>query len=175
VRVVARGTLLAALVATALLTACGTESDSGSPGGTGGDAGGAADSTASIGQPVRDGKFEFTVTKVECDVNRVGTKDFGVEAQGQYCLVAVQVENIGEEAQSFFGSNQYLYDEEGRQFSADDEAAIYLENSQSLYEEINPGNSVQGTVVFDIPKNATPARIELHDSAFSGGVTVDLT
>ena len=103
------------------------------------------------------------------------SKDFGVEAQGQYCLVSVQVENIGEEAQSFFGSNQYLYDEEGRQFSADDEAAIYLENSQSLYEEINPGNSVQGTVVFDIPKNATPARIELHDSAFSGGVTVDLT
>lgn len=167
--------LLATLISAALLTACATESDSGSSGGTGADSGTANAATASIGQPVRDGKFEFTVKKVKCDVNRVGPMDFGVEAQGQFCLVTVQVENIGDEAQSFFGSNQYLYDEEGRQFSADDEAAIYLEDSQSLYEEINPGNSVQGVVVFDIPKDATPASIELHDSAFSGGVAVELS
>jgi len=33
---------------------------------------------------------------------------------------------------------------------------------------------VDGVVVFDIPKSATPTKIELHDSPFSGGVTVEL-
>ena len=30
-------------------------------------------------------------------------------------------------------------------------------------------------VVFDIPVDAVPAALELHDSAFSGGVTVALS
>jgi hypothetical protein len=38
-----------------------------------------------------------------------------------------------------------------------------------------PGNSLTGTVVFDIPVDAVPASLELHDSLFSGGVTVTLT
>ena len=78
-------------------------------------------------------------------------------------------------AGSFFGSNQFLIDTEGRKASADDEAAIYLDEAQSLYEPINPGNSLTGTVVFDIPVDAAPASLELHDSLFSGGVTVALT
>ncbi len=40
--------------------------------------------------------------------------------------------------------------------------------------EINPGNQVNGIIVFDVPKDVQPTRIELHDSLFSGGVTVPL-
>ncbi len=47
--------------------------------------------------------------------------------------------------------------------------------SKSFYEPINPGNSLTGTVVFDVPVDAVPASLELHDSAFSGGVTVALS
>jgi hypothetical protein len=132
-------------------------------------------STAGIGDPVRDGKFEFTVSKVDCGRSRVGTKDFGKSAQGQYCFVSVTVENIGKESQSLFGSNQHLFDNQGRKFDADGEAAIYVEDSKTLYESINPGNKVNGILIFDIPASATPVKIELHDSAFSRGVTVALT
>ena len=41
--------------------------------------------------------------------------------------------------------------------------------------EINPGNSIDGTVVFDVPVGVTPTSVEDHDSAFSGGVTVALS
>lgn len=41
-------------------------------------------------------------------------------------------------------------------------------------EEINPGNTVKGTLVFDMPKGTEPASIELHDSPFSDGITVQL-
>lgn len=82
------------------------------------------------------------------------------------------VKNIGDEAQLFDGSSQNLLDTKGRTHSADSEAAIYLDESNSFLNEINPGNKVDGVVVFDIPKDATPATLELHDSMFSGGVQV---
>ncbi|WP_161629652.1 DUF4352 domain-containing protein [Saccharomonospora iraqiensis] len=137
--------------------------------------GGDEPETAGLNTPARDGKFEFTVSGVDCGRTEVGNEFAGTTAQGQFCLVSMTVENIGDEPQSLFGDNQKLYDAEGREFSADTEAGIYLDqDSQTLFEEINPGNAVEGVVVFDIPADATPAELELHDSAFSGGVVVEL-
>jgi hypothetical protein len=136
----------------------------------------AADEPANpgIGQPAADGKFNFVVSGVDCSLTEIGNDTFGTKAQGQFCVVSVAVTNIGNEAQSFFGDNASLFNAEGQEFSADSEAAIYLEDSSSLYEEINPGNTLNSKVVFDVPAGTTPTEIELHDSAFSGGVTVSL-
>ncbi|WP_230976527.1 DUF4352 domain-containing protein [Georgenia wutianyii] len=127
-----------------------------------------------IGDAVRDGKFEFTVTAVETGVAAVGNDLFGEEAQGQFVLVHMTVANIGDEAQMLSGSNQTLVDDQGRQHSANSSAAIYLDDADTFLNDINPGNSVEGVVVFDVPADAVPAAIELHDSVFSGGVTVSL-
>lgn len=129
---------------------------------------------AGIGQPAADGKFNFVVSGVDCSQTRIGNPNFGTDAQGQFCIVSLTVTNIGDEPQSFFGENATLFNAEGQQFSADTEASIYLENSASIYEEINPGNTLSSMVVFDVPAGTVPASIELHDSAFSGGVTVSL-
>ncbi|MEU6712348.1 DUF4352 domain-containing protein [Nonomuraea sp. NPDC046802] len=126
-----------------------------------------------IGSKVRDGKFEFTVTKMERQA-RVGNDLLGTEAQGVFLLVHVTVENIGDEAQAFTSAAQKLH-ADGKEYEADSGAAIYLKNSKSLYEKINPGNSVQGVVLFDIPKDLKPETIELHDSIFSDGVRVSLS
>jgi Domain of unknown function (DUF4352) len=134
----------------------------------------AQEAAAGIGDPVRDGKFEFTVSKIECGKSRIGSVDFGAKAQGQFCLAYMKVENIGKEAQTLDASSQYMYGSAGQRFDADTEAAIYLDDSQTFLEQINPGNAVNGIVVFDIPKNAEPASLQLHDSPFSGGATVEL-
>ena len=127
-----------------------------------------------IGDVVKDGKFSFKVTKVDKRA-QVGNSFLNKKAQGQFLLVHVTVKNIGDEAQSFFGNNQLLHDARGREYEADAEASLYLENSKSLYEEINPGNTVRGIVLFDVPQKTKIATIELHDSAFSDGVKVSLT
>lgn len=127
---------------------------------------------AGIGTPVRDGKFEFTVTAIEPGVPQVGSDEFGQKAQGQFVLVRLTIQNIGGEAQYFDGSSQKAFDAQGREFSADGGAAIYLEDSNSFLNEINPGNTVNGTVVFDMPLDAAISKLELHDSPFSGGVDV---
>lgn len=125
-------------------------------------------------EPGRDGKFEFTVTNVALPVPRIGSTDFGVAAQGRFVKVTVKVTNIGDEPQTFFGSNTKGTDTKGHTVEPSTEAAIYLPDSNSLLTPINPGNSVTGTIVFDLPVGAHLSSLELHDSAFSGGVTVTL-
>ncbi len=127
---------------------------------------------AGIGTAVRDGKLEFTVTAIDSGVASVGSDAFGQKAQGQFVLVHLTITNIGDKAQYFDGSSQKAFDAQGREFSADTSAAIYLTDANSFLNEINPGNSVTGTVVFDMPPGAAIAKLELHDSPFSGGVTV---
>jgi Domain of unknown function (DUF4352) len=129
---------------------------------------------AGIGAAVRDGKFEFTVTSLEPGVAQIGSEYLNTQAQGQFLLVHITVANIGDEAQMFDSSSQKLVDDQGRTHSADSGAAIYLDDSNSFLNNINPGNTVEGIIVFDIPVDAVPASIELHDSAFSGGVDVSL-
>jgi hypothetical protein len=131
--------------------------------------------TPGIGTPVRDGKFQFTVTRVKPGPARIGSEYLGKTAQGRYVLVTVRVENIGDRQQMFDGSSQKGFDAQDRAFSADTEAGIYLgAASKSFLTQINPGNTVTGVIVFDVPKGATLTRLELHDSMFSGGVEVRL-
>ncbi len=175
------GVLVVIGIAGASLGGGGDEPAAGGGGSaTGGtsDAGGAqeepAEAAPGIGATVADGKFEFVVSQVETGVTRVGTDLFGQAAQGQFVLVHLTVSNIGDDAQYFDGSSQKAYDASGRTYSSDGSAAVYVDESNSFLNQINPGNQVQGVVVFDVPADVALTELELHDSPFSGGVRVAL-
>ncbi|MEO6879529.1 MAG: DUF4352 domain-containing protein [Mycobacteriaceae bacterium] len=142
-----------------------------SSGGEGSAGGGSA---SGIGTPVRDGKFEFTVTSVGPGVPSIGTEPLEQKAQGKFVVVRLTVSNIGDKAQLFDQSSQKLVDNQGRQLSSDPTAGIYLDD-QNFLAQINPGNKIEGVLVFDIPLDAVPKTVELHDSFLSGGVPVTLT
>lgn len=133
--------------------------------------------TAGLNTPVRDGKFEFVVKTVQPGLAEVGDNPYLREkAQGQFVIVTLSVQNIGDRAQGFSPSNQKLIDTQGRSFESDWSAQIALGDSDiPVWDDINPGNAVDVSLVYDMPAGAVPARIELHDSMFSGGVTVELT
>lgn len=124
---------------------------------------------AGVGTKVRDGKFEVTVTGVEDGGTQVGNETFGEKAQGQFWLVPVTVSNIGDKPQMMFDSHQKVRDDQGREFAPNTMAAIHLGDSGQIWmKEINPGNTVQGTLVSDTPAGSGPSSIQLHDSIFSG-------
>lgn len=125
-----------------------------------------------VGDPVRDGNFEFVVTDVETGLGSVGEGYSEEQAQGQFVLVHLSVTNIGDQAQTLFDNDQVLIDEQGREHSTSS-ASLWLDDGLWL-DEINPGNSTRGVLLFDIPADAKPVSVELHDSMFSGGTTVDL-
>lgn len=134
------------------------------------DAGGAG-----IGTEVRDGRFSFVVNEVQSGLSEIGENEFLREyAQGQFVVVDLSVTNHGDRPQSFSSSNQKLFDTQGRQFSNSSMAEISLQDGSEWYTNINPGNTISTRVVFDIPADAEPASIKLHDSAFSRGADVSL-
>ena len=134
-----------------------------------------SEAPAGIGTEVRDGDFAFVVTGVEPGVKQLGEGAWSTRAQGEFVLVRVTVTNVGTESTMFSGTNQKLLDAQGREFDADSGSAVmYLPDSESFLNQINPGNRVNATVVFDVPAGLAPTAIELHDSMFSGGATVAL-
>lgn len=129
---------------------------------------------AGINTPVRDGKFEFTVTGVQPGVPSVGG-DYGQTAQGSYTLVTMKVTNIGDKPQTFFDSNVVGYDSQGRQHAVDSTAGIYAnDQAQGFINEINPGNSSTAVLVYDLPSGETLTKLIAKDSSFSKGATINL-
>jgi hypothetical protein len=126
-----------------------------------------------VGDAVRDGKFEFTVTGTRT-ARRLGNDWINTSTDGTFYLVSVTVRNVSDEGKTFISLAQKLRDAEGREYTADPRATLYLWQVSNLVDRIDPGGTVRGTIVFDIPAGAAPERVELHDSLLSDGVGVRL-
>lgn len=141
--------------------------------------GSSAAATPKLNQPADDGKFQFTVTGFTCGQTQVANPDdtdLVVNAKGQYCLMQLTVKNIGSQSQNFDASSQYVYDASNTQYSSDTEATDTIEGSSQFadFPSLNPGVSITGTIVFDVPTTVTPTTATLHDSSLSNGVKVNL-
>jgi Domain of unknown function (DUF4352) len=127
---------------------------------------------ARIGEAAVDGDFLFVVTAVEDGPAMIGNS---AQPQGKFVFVTMTATNQGDTPSSLPGESQYLLDAQGRKATADTAAAAYLpKDAQRLFEMIEPGETVTGIVVFDIPADGTPAGLELHHTPSSSGVAVAL-
>jgi Domain of unknown function (DUF4352) len=123
--------------------------------------------------PVRDGKFEFRVTRFGCGPRVLGSGATAVRAQGKFCLLTMRVRNIGREPQNVDANAQYLYAVGGSRNQVDAGATLRA-GSRLPLARVNPGNSVSGTLVYDVPTSFRPHAIEVHDSPLSRGVRLPL-
>ena len=128
-----------------------------------------------LNEPVLDGRFEFVVASMSCGHASVSRAFLSRSAQGQFCLVVLSVRNIGTKAQTFADAFQKASGPSGDVYGADTAAGLLANvDGANVWTQINPGNRVSGTIVFDIPAGASITTVELHDSAFSHGVTVQV-
>jgi eukaryotic-like serine/threonine-protein kinase len=127
-----------------------------------------------VGDPVRDGQFEFVVDSVECGARSVGEGPGRKDAVDQFCLVALRVENTGQEGRTFAGGQQHLFDEDGKRHDPDLDATIRRGDRRLLSTHLNPGQRLAGILVYDVPDPVALDRLELHDAPFSGGASVVL-
>ncbi|MFI6866305.1 DUF4352 domain-containing protein [Nocardia sp. NPDC050406] len=129
------------------------------------------DEVAAVGSAVRDGKFEFVVTRIEQGATSVGDGFWQADAKGVFVLVYVDVTNTGDRPQTYFGDNQRLIDDQEREFASNFDANAAL-NNYGFHDELNPGHKISVVLAFDLPVGTVPASIEFHDSMFSRGVKV---
>jgi hypothetical protein len=132
--------------------------------------------TPGLGQVARDGDFAFVVKRKSCGAAAAAAVYAGgmgetVPAGAVECIFTIRVTDDKGTAQTFFDSNQYAYDAAGRQYSADTNASVYLAGDVDA-TQVNPGITITARVPFQIPAGVRITTLVLHDSAFSGGVTV---
>ena len=113
-------------------------------------------------QEVRDGKLAFTLINVE-----TASKAEHIDAQGKFVIVTMNVKNIGDAPHTYKADEQKLIDSAGREHEVDSPAATVLNPEDTT--KMNPGFGITVELPFDIPVDATPAVLEVHDFILSGG------
>ncbi|MFX0537201.1 DUF4352 domain-containing protein [Ornithinimicrobium sp. Y1847] len=127
-----------------------------------------------IGDTVTVDDLEVTVLEVETGISYVGPDGWGEEAQGQFVKIHTEVANIGNEALTFYDSEQKLVDEQDRQHSTSS-ASFYLDEGNLWLTAINPGNRVKGVLLYDIPQDATPTKITVSSGFWGTTADIDLS
>lgn len=129
-----------------------------------------------IGDPVRDGQFEFVVSAVTCGQTEIVNGILRARAHGQYCVVELSVRNTGQQPRQFADGNQRAFGPGGERYAADTGAGVVANGDGiAVWNVVNPGIAIAAKVVYDIPSEASLSIVELHDSALSRGVRVSLT
>jgi hypothetical protein len=124
------------------------------------------------GPQASDGGLTFAVTGVET-VPSVQNQDASAEktAQGEFFIVHMTVLNSGEAPVTYLGTLQKLK-AGGTTYSIDDEATSYVNGGQA---ELNPGDTADVAIAFDVPPGTTPESLEVHGDPTSAGVVVPLS
>ncbi len=111
---------------------------------------------AGLGDPVRDGQFEFVVGSVDCGARSVGEGFGRKQALEQFCLVELEVENTGTEGRTFGGGQQFLFDGAGNRHDPDLDATVRHGDGRLVSTHLNPGQRLAGTLVYDVPDEIDP-------------------
>lgn len=115
--------------------------------------------TVGIGEPGEVGSWIVTVNGIET-TGTIGDGYAQEQAQGEFAVVDLTVENGGAETTYFDESALSLIDADGNEHSAG-----YVPGGDEFFlEQINPGNQASGRVAFDIPEGTEPVALEIEDT-----------
>lgn len=133
--------------------------------------------TAKIGEQVQSGDLAFTINGVK-EYNSLGNSFTQKDSQGIFKVVSLKIENVGKETKTIDSSMIKLTDSEGRTFerSIDGQTAKGLSQGQVdlFLQQVQPGLSVNGEIVFDVPESAEGLVIELRGGLFATPAEVEL-
>ncbi len=119
-----------------------------------------------LNTPLTLGTFEYTVTGLEELGTSIGEEPLSTTAQGTYLKIDISVTNVGDKSETFFDSYVALIDAEGKQYDADSMAPIYLRSDVSWVSGINPGNTMAGPIVFDVPAGTVAEYLMVKENMF---------
>ncbi|MGW5877512.1 DUF4352 domain-containing protein [Nocardiopsis terrae] len=114
--------------------------------------------TVGVGDTGEVGDWMVTVNSTET-AGTFGGEFTEKQAQGEFVIVDLTVENGGSEATTFDSSALSLIDADGNSHSA----STTLEADSFFLEQINPGNQATGRAAFDVPEGTEAVALEVSD------------
>lgn len=132
--------------------------------------------TFAIGDEFAVNDWSITITGVGERTDTIGDEFLNTQAQGVFLPVDLVVTNDGDSASYFFASDFVAVDDQDREFSYSSDATLYgaADGAVSLLDEINPGNSIEGRLYFDVPADAEVIALDINAGFLSDPVRVSL-
>jgi hypothetical protein len=124
-----------------------------------------------IGQPVAAGDIEWTVTDAaranQLSQERFG--QFGKTKQGDFVIVDLLFTNNSNEPETLTTNSITLLDSSGRESRPDTDTFGYIEPERNIFlEQVNPGVTKEGEVIFTVASDASGFRLQLGDARMFG-------
>lgn len=134
-------------------------------------------SIAKLNESVQDGDLVFTATGVTT-ATTLGNQYTRKDAQGQFQIITLKIENKGNETKLIDSSMITLTDSQGRKFDRSIEGQTAKGMTQGkvdlFLQQVQPGLNITGDIVFDIPKDAAGLKLNVKGSYFGKGQEIGL-
>lgn len=124
---------------------------------------------AKIGEEVTANDLAFTVTDIT-KAKSLGNSYTKKDAQGTFNIVTLTIKNTGKETVTIDSSMMKIVDSQGRKFDRSIEGQTAKGLSQGkvdlFLQQVQPGLSVTGDLVFDLPDDAIDLKLLVKGSMF---------
>jgi hypothetical protein len=122
-----------------------------------------------IGEPVTVGDFTYTVTNAQRVDRLEDPTGLQEPMTGSFVVVDFTFANNGDDPATVSDSGMYVYDDQGRQFETDADAALYLPQDKSIFilDRVNPGLTQDVETVYSVPPDATGLQLEVTSGFFA--------
>lgn len=126
-----------------------------------------------LGEDVVVGDMLYKVNPIST-TDRVGNEFLGENAKGIYVLVPVEVKNNGKK-ETHVTSSYFKLKSGDVEYEASSSGTLYANNNENgastglLFEPLNPGLTMNGVLVFDVPQdvaNAENLTLQVQTGAF---------
>jgi len=136
------------------------------------------ETVAKINDTVTDKDLAFTVTGVTT-AKSLGSSYTKKDAQGTFYVVTLNIKNVGKETATIDSSMLKITDSQGRKFDRSIEGQTAKGLSQGkvdmFLQQVQPGLSVNGDIVFDLPDDATDLKLLVKGGIFGTEKPISLT
>lgn len=144
-------------------SSCETEDASVKKGKNGG--GSAVEATAQVGDKLSLKGTTYEVTRVET-ASEIGDSITQEKANGEFVLIEVELTNEETEPSTILSENLVLIGGNDSRYTTSDDALFAVDDAL-FFDEIQPGNTEAGTLVYDLPPNAVKGAILQVEDLFS--------
>ncbi len=117
-----------------------------------------------IGKPVKAGKVEWTVVTAR-EATSLKSSFGGGKKEGNFVIVDFNFTNGNKEAVTLDSESFRLIDSKGREFEVDTDTFEYVEPDKDIFlDQVNPGVSKEGEVIFTVAPDASGFTLEAGDT-----------
>lgn len=123
-------------------------------------------------ESVADEEISLEITEVE-RTTQIGDQYLGSEAQGEYVVVHYTFSNGSGEPLDLTSSEMMLVGADGTEYAETSDGVLAYPDQYAVFETINPGNSFQGIVVYDLPAGTEVTTLS-YQAWFSFGDPIEV-